>query len=339
MAELLVLGSGGFGTALSVMLCNAGHKVTLWGWSKDENDALRERRENVALLKGVSIPQAVRIVDDVEAAASAEAVIIATPTVGVRNAARLLSGRLPAGAVVACVSKGLEPGSLKLLCDVIGEELPGNPVVSLSGPSHAEEVARGVPTAIVAASRSPEAAQRIQDLTAGTHVRIYTSDDQTGVQLGGALKNVIAFAAGIVDGMGLGDNTKAALMTRGLTEIGRLGAAMGARSETFAGLSGVGDLIVTCCSVHSRNRRCGLYVGEGLSVQQAVEKVGMTVEGITATLCAHALARRMGIEMPITEQIFRLVEGEIDARQAVRALLGRPLRHESESSWLQGRGE
>lgn len=180
------------------------------------------------------------------------------------------------------------------------------------------------------------AAQRVQDLTANTHVRIYTNDDVLGVQLGGALKNVIAFASGVVDGLGMGDNTKAALMTRGLTEIARLGVAMGARADTLAGLAGVGDLIVTCCSVHSRNHRCGVYVGEGLTVEEAIQKVGMTVEGITATLCAHELAGRLGVEMPITHQIFRLIQGEITAREAVSALLARPLRHESESAWLRG---
>ena len=181
---------------------------------------------------------------------------------------------------------------------------------------------------------SDAAAQQVQELTEGTHIRIYTNDDLMGVELGGALKNVIAFASGVIDGMGYGDNTKAALMTRGLTEIARLGTRMGARAETFAGLAGVGDLIVTCCSQHSRNHRCGVYVGEGLTVKEAVAKVGMTVEGVTAALCAHELAEKLGVEMPITEQIYRLIEGEVTARQAVAALLGRPQRHESETNWL-----
>ncbi|MEG1773816.1 MAG: NAD(P)H-dependent glycerol-3-phosphate dehydrogenase, partial [Oscillospiraceae bacterium] len=256
MANLFILGSGGFGTSLAVMLSGAGHRVTLWGWNKKENDVVRAARENVALLKGVGIPEAVKIVDEIDGVEDADAVLIATPTIGVRNAARMLAGRLAPRAVVACVSKGLEPKTLEPLYQVVAEELPGVPFVALSGPSHAEEVARGVPTTIVAASASLAAAQLIQELTANTHVRIYTSDDVLGVELGGALKNVIAFAAGIVDGMGFGDNTKAALMTRGLTEISRLGTAMGARAETLSGLAGVGDLIVTCCSLHSRNRRC-----------------------------------------------------------------------------------
>lgn len=331
------MGCGGFGTALSVMFSGAGHDVTLWGWQKSENDALRLHRENIPLLRGVHIPENIDIVDDVEKAGEADVVLIATPTVGVRNAAHLLQGRLAPGTVVACVSKGLEPGTLKPLFRVIEEELPEQQVVVLSGPSHAEEVSRGVPTTIVAAGRTPAAAQRVQDLTANTHVRIYTSHDRLGVQLGGALKNVIAFAAGIVDGMGMGDNTKAALMTRGLTEIARLAVAMGAHADTLWGLSGMGDLIVTCCSVHSRNRRCGVYVGEGMTVPAAVEKVGMTVEGITATRCAYELAQKMDVEMPITTQIYRVIEGETTAREAVAALLARPLKHESEETWLLGK--
>jgi glycerol-3-phosphate dehydrogenase (NAD(P)+) len=214
---------------------NAGHDVTLWGWLKSENDQLRELRENVPLLKGVKIPDAVKIVDSIDGIEKADAVILATPTVGVRSTVKLLAQRLRPGAPLACVSKGLEPKTLKTFDMVSAEELPDTSFVALSGPSHAEEIARGVPTTLVAASKSLESAQKIQDLTSDTQIRIYTSDDVLGVELGGALKNVIAFAAGIVDGMGGGDNTKAALMTRGLTEIARLGRAMGARTETFAG--------------------------------------------------------------------------------------------------------
>jgi len=334
MAKLFILGCGGFGTALSVMFSQVGHDVTLWGWQKAENDALRARRENVPLLPGVKIPEAVKIVDDFAGIGEAEFVLVATPTVGVRSTVQRVKGLLSPDTIVACVSKGLEPGTLKPLYQVIEEELPGQTVVVLSGPSHAEEVARGVPTTIVAAGRTVEPAQRVQNLTADTHVRIYTSGDRIGVQLGGALKNVIAFAAGIVDGMGFGDNTKAALMTRGLAEIGRLSQAMGARPETLWGLAGMGDLIVTCCSMHSRNRRCGILVGEGMSVEDAVEKVGMVVEGITAAKCAYELAQRLGVEMPITAQVYRLICGETDAKQAMATLLARPLRHESEVAWL-----
>ena len=324
MAKLMIMGAGGMGTALAVAFSQMGHQVWLWGWSAEENAAIRAARENVPLLRGVKIPEAVEIVDTAEAAACCDLALIATPTIGVRGAARTLRGVLPAGRPVALLP----------LHEVAAQELPGHPFVALSGPSHAEELSRGIPTVLAAASHSLAAAQQVQELTEGTHIRIYTNDDLMGVELGGALKNVIAFASGVIDGMGYGDNTKAALMTRGLTEIARLGTRMGARAETFAGLAGVGDLIVTCCSQHSRNHRCGVYVGEGLTVKEAVAKVGMTVEGVTAALCAHELAEKLGVEMPITEQIYRLIEGEVTARQAVAALLGRPQRHESETNWL-----
>lgn len=335
MARLYILGAGGMGTALAVAMSNMGHEVWLWGWKPEENELIRCDRENVRLLKGVKIPEAVHIVDTINGVENAEAVIFATPTVGVRGVAKMLKEKLASSVPVACTSKGLEPGTLMPLHEVVAQELPECDFVALSGPSHAEEISRGVPTVLVAASKSLGAAQKIQDLTVQTNMRIYTSDDVVGVELGGALKNVIAFAAGVVDGMGGGDNTKAALMTRGLTEIARMGVKMGARRETFAGLSGVGDLIVTCCSMHSRNRRCGIYVGEGCTVKQAVEKVGMTVEGITAALCAYELSQRLEVEMPITAQIYRVIQGESTAQQAIEMLLDRPPRHEVDSNWLE----
>lgn len=335
MAKLYILGAGGMGTAMAVAMSNVGHEVWLWGWSKEENDQIRQAREHVQLLKGIKIPEAVQIVDTVDGVENADAVLIATPTIGVRGAARQLIGRLSSDVPVACTSKGLEPGTLLPLHEVVAQELPEHDFVALSGPSHAEEISRGVPTVLVAASKSLAAAQKVQDLTVQTHIRIYTSDDVVGVELGGALKNVIAFAAGVVDGMGGGDNTKAALMTRGLTEIARMGVKMGAKRETFAGLSGVGDLIVTCCSMHSRNRRCGIYVGEGMTVDEAVKKVGMTVEGVTAALCAYELSRRLDVDMPITAQIYGLIQGKTTARQAVTALLTRPPRQEVDHNWLE----
>lgn len=335
MAKLYILGAGGMGTAMAVAMANVGHDVWLWGWNKDENDRIRQAHEHVQLLKGVKIPETVRIVDTVDGVETADAVIIATPTIGVRGAAKLLAGKVAADTPVACTSKGLEPKTLLPLHEVVAQELPENDFVALSGPSHAEEISCGIPTVLVAASKSLSAAQRIQDLTVQTHIRIYTSDDVVGVELGGALKNVIAFAAGVVDGMGGGDNTKAALMTRGLTEIARMGVKMGARRETFAGLSGVGDLIVTCCSMHSRNRRCGIYVGEGCTVDEAVEKVGMTVEGITAAICAYELSQKLDVDMPITSQIYSLIKGQTTAKQAVEALLTRPPRHEVDHNWLE----
>jgi glycerol-3-phosphate dehydrogenase (NAD(P)+) len=334
MAEIFVLGAGGFGTALAVALAGAGHRAALWGRTPEKQAAIRSQRENARLLPGVEIPESVDVTDSLAGASRADFIFIATPSVGVREAARSIAALVRPDIAVICAAKGLEPVTLKPLLSVIAEEIPGCRPVVLSGPSHAEEVARKVPTALVAAGESLQAAEEVQSLTANTHIRIYTSGDALGVQLGGALKNVIAFAAGILDGMRLGDNTKAALMTRGLTEIARLGVAMGAHRETFAGLSGVGDLIVTCCSQHSRNRRCGMYVGEGMSVALAVEKVGMTVEGITATHCAHELSQRLGVEMPITAALAELISGRLTAREVLAGLLERPLKPESEAIWF-----
>ncbi len=328
MARLMILGAGGMGTALAVAFCNMGHEVCLWGHNPESNRLLREKRENERLLKGIKIPGAVEITDTLEKAADADHIIIATPSVAFREVLGRIKGIVKAGTPIVCTSKGFEVSSLLTLDEVSEQELPDNPFVALTGPSHAEEMSRGIPTVLLAASADHDTAVKVQQLAENSHIRIYTSHDVVGAEMGGALKNVIAFAAGIVDGMGGGDNTKAALMTRGLTEISRLGISMGASAETFGGISGVGDLIVTCCSVHSRNRRCGFYVGEGLTVKEAVQKVGMTVEGITAALCAYRLAEKQGVEMPITQQIYKLIEGEITAAQAVEELLGRPLKHE-----------
>ena len=328
MSRLFILGAGGMGTALAVTFANISHDVSLWGHNAEHNKILREKRENERLLKGVKIPRCVDITDDISAVSKAEAVIIAVPSFAVCQTLKNIKPFIKKGVPIACASKGFEVDSLLPLHEVSARELPDNPFVALTGPSHAEEMSKNIPTVLVAASNNKNAAETIQQLSQGSYLRIYTGSDVIGAEMGGALKNVIAFAAGIVDGMGGGDNTKAALMTRGLAEIARLGVAMGAEAETFGGISGVGDLIVTCCSVHSRNRRCGFYVGEGLTVKAAIEKVGMTVEGITAALCAYNLAKQYKVEMPITEQIYLLIKGEITAEQAVTTLLGRPLKTE-----------
>ncbi len=323
------------GTALAVAFSDMGHEVTLWGHRPEQNDILREKRENERLLKGIKIPQGVEITDSVESVSASDGVIIAVPSSAMRETLERIAPFMGEGVPVGCVSKGVERKSLLLLHEVAKEVLPNNPFVALSGPSHAEELARGVPTVLVAASDSQSAAEYMSRLAEGSNIRIYMGDDIIGAEIGGALKNVIAFAAGIMDGMGGGDNAKAALMTRGLSEIARLGVKMGAKRETFAGVSGVGDLIVTCCSMHSRNRRCGIYVGEGMTVSQAVEKVGMTVEGITAALCAAQLAKKMQVEMPITEQVCRIIDGEATAQEALAKLMSRPVRYEHDSNWLK----
>lgn len=334
MSAIVVLGAGGWGTALAVMSARFGHRVTLWSPFEKDIAALRRDGENRRLLPGVALPPALALTTGLAPAGEADAVVMAVPSFAVRQTAARLRGVLPAGGVVVNVAKGLEEGSLLRMSQVIGQELPGARVVVLSGPSHAEEVSRGVPTAVVAASSDPAPARRVQDMLMNPTFRIYVGTDVVGVELGGALKNVIALAAGVCDGLGLGDNTKAALMTRGITEMARLGAAMGGSPQTFAGLTGIGDLIVTCTSRHSRNRRAGLFIGQGLTAPQAVEKVGMTVEGYHTTRAAHELAARMGVDMPIVSECYRVLFEGKNPRQAIGELMRRQKKHEIEDAWV-----
>ena len=332
--KIFVMGAGSFGIALAVMAQAQGHNLTLWSPFKSEVEQLYTHRAHPTLLPGVKIPQEITVTDSLEGACYQDMIILATPSYAVRESAKLLAGCGIADMVVACVSKGLESDSYKTLSCILREELPGCRHVMLSGPSHAEEVVKGVPTTVVAASASREAAQFVQGALSGEGLRVYVSDDVLGVELGGALKNVIALACGLLDGLGAGDNTKAALMTRGMAEISRLGVVLGARSETFAGLSGIGDLIVTCSSVHSRNRRFGILVGQGRTPKEALAEVGMTVEGYSCAKIAWGLAQKQGVIMPITEQVYRVLYEGKDLKQAVRDLMGRPTRHESEEVWL-----
>ena len=335
MAKLFILGAGGFGTALAVLAHRAGNEVTVWSHREEEARLLREQRENKRLLPGIAIHPEISIVSTLSELSQAELAVVAVPSGAVRSVCASMKGRLASGAAVVCVSKGFEPGTLKRMDQVIAEELPSHACVILSGPSHAEEIAKGIPTTVVAASADSQAAELVQDVFSGDCMRVYVTDDVIGVELGGALKNVIALAAGALDGLGLGDNTKAALMTRGLTEIARLGVACGARTETFGGLSGMGDLIVTCTSMHSRNRRCGILVGQGLSGTEAVRQVGMTVEGYTNAKNAYEMGLAMGVEMPITREVYQVLYENKDIRQAIADLMARPKRQESEYSWLK----
>lgn len=337
MANIFILGSGGFGTALAVMSRRCGHTVTLWSPFEKEVEAVRRDRELPKLLPGVKIPEEVNITGSLEALPLQDLIIVATPSFAVRETACRLAGRLDRSVPVACVSKGLEAESCKTLSEVMEEEIPRNPAVMISGPSHAEEVGRGVPTTVVAASRSRAAAEQVQDTLMNDSLRIYVNDDVLGVEYGGALKNVIALAAGVLDGLDGGDNTKAALMTRGIAEIARLGVAMGAKAETFAGLSGIGDLIVTCASMHSRNRRCGILIGQGVPAGEAVGQIGMVVEGYACAKTAYTLAQERNIEMPIVTEIYRVLYEGKRPEQAIRDLMGRPRRHESETIWLLSR--
>ena len=332
--NITVLGSGGWGTALALLLLENGHEVTLWSYRQEESDNLRERRENL-VLPGVVLPEGLNLTADMACVKNSKVIVLATPSFAVRATAAQARPFLAPGAVLVSVSKGVEKDTSLTLTDVIAQEVgEGHPVVALSGPSHAEEVSRGVPTAVVAASRDQAAAELVQDIFMNPRFRVYATDDVVGVELGAALKNVIALCAGVSDGLGLGDNTKAMLMTRGLTEIARLGEAMGGRKETFAGLAGIGDLIVTCTSMHSRNRRCGIAIGKGTPPQQAVKEVGMVVEGYYAAANAKALADKLGVEMPITAAAYQVLYEGKDPKTVVVELMTRDKKHESEESWV-----
>ena len=332
--KIAVLGSGGWGTALALVLLENGHDVTLWSYTEEESAVLRQTGEN-PMLKGVALPKELKLTSDLSCVKGCGAVVLATPSFAVRTTAKAAASLLEPGAVLVSVSKGIEKDTSLTLTDAIEQEVgDAHPIVALSGPSHAEEVGRHIPTVVVSASKDRSAAEQVQDLFMNERFRVYASDDVVGMELGAALKNVIALCAGISDGMGYGDNTKAALMTRGLTEIARLGVAMGGRRETFAGLSGVGDLIVTCTSMHSRNRRCGILIGKGTPTQQAVKEIGAVVEGYYAAANARTLARKVGVEMPITEAAYQVLYEGKDPRQVIVDLMTRERKHELEDSWV-----
>jgi len=318
-----VIGSGGWGSAVAVHLAKK-YNVWLWSWQKEESDRLAGDRENREFLPGVKFPENI-ICSSVMADCVKDAGIIVTapPSTAARVTAKQLAQCVPSGSIIVNISKGIEDESLKRLSEVYSEEIPQASVAVMSGPSHAEEVSRGIPTTNVAAAKDIETAERIQDIFMTETFRVYTSTDIIGVEMGGALKNIIALCAGISDGLGFGDNTKAALMTRGLAEITRLGVAMGAKPETFSGLSGVGDLIVTCTSMHSRNRRAGILLGKGKSLKETLNEVHMVVEGVNAAKAALGLARKYNIVMPITEEANKILFDGKDPRQAVMDLMTR----------------
>ena len=332
--KVSVIGSGGWGTALALVLLENGSDVALWSYSEEESAVLREQREN-PMLKGVPLPEELHLTTDLSCVKGCKVVILATPSFAVRSTARQMGPLLDPGTAVVLVSKGIEKDTSLTLTQVVEQEVRADcPVVALCGPSHAEEVGRRVPTAVVSASQNQQAAELVQDLFMNERFRVYASDDVIGVELGAALKNVIALCAGCIDGMGFGDNTKAMLMTRGLTEIARLGVAMGGRQETFAGLTGVGDLIVTCCSMHSRNRRCGILIGKGTPVEQALKESGGVVEGYYAAATAKTLAEKLGVEMPIAQAAYQVLYEGKDPRVVVSELMIRAKKHETEQSWV-----
>ena len=326
MAKITVLGAGGWGMALSMSAVICGHEVTIWSPFEKEVSALKENHGNEKLLPGIILPSEICITDDLSCVTGSSVTVIACPSTALRDVARKLAVYHDFGIVVN-VAKGFEKDTLLRLSQVLEEELPGVPVAVLSGPSHAEEVARKIPTSIVAASKSMAVAEIVQSMLSNDFLRVYTATDLIGVELGGALKNVIAICAGLCDGMGLGDNTKAALITRGLAEMARLGVCMGANEYTFAGLTGIGDLVVTCASRHSRNNRFGNLVGTGVSVADALQQVG-TVEGYYAALMAYQLAKKYKIEMPIIEECYAVLYEGKDVRNALIDLMRRPKRSE-----------
>ncbi len=332
--NVCVLGSGGWGTALSLVLLENGHQVTLWSFLKEEHDVLCAQREN-PMLKGVPLPEQLKLTCDMNAARGCDAVVMATPSFAVRSTSKQLSSIVDAGTEQNIVAKGIEAGTSLRLSQVIEEETGKRcPVVILCGPTHAEEVGRNLPSAIVAASHDRQAAELTQQLFMNERFRVYTSADVVGAEIGAALKNVIALCSGISDGMGFGDNTRAMLMTRGLTEIARLGIALGGKQATFAGLTGVGDLIVTCTSMHSRNHRAGILIGQGVSPEEAVRQIGAVVEGYYAAQTAKALAEKYGVEMPITEAAYAVLYEGVSPREAMMSLMTRNKKCETEDAWV-----
>ncbi|MGE3801119.1 MAG: NAD(P)H-dependent glycerol-3-phosphate dehydrogenase [Candidatus Kapaibacterium sp.] len=325
------IGAGSWGTTLGVYLAERGHHLLLYVHDVAQQHLLQATRENRLYLPGVPFPATLEVTGDVKSLASSDVLLIATPTQFIRNTISPLSEFDLSKTLIVNSSKGIERGTLMRVSEIIADVLnvPLTQIVSLSGPSHAEEVSRSDPAALVAASSSLESAERVQNLFNSETLRIYSSDDIIGVELGGALKNVIALCAGIVDGAEFGDNTKAALITRGLAEITRLGVALGARSETFSGLSGLGDLIVTCTSRHSRNRYVGEQIGRGRKLQEIIDEMSMVAEGVTTTESAFELSRRTGVEMPIVEQVHQILFEGKETRQAITDLMTRSTKPEN----------
>lgn len=322
MAKVSVLGAGSWGTALSLLLCKNGHEVTLWSALEDEVRMLCEKREHESKLPGVRLPEDMKITADLEdSLQDPDVAVLAVPSPFTRSTAHRMVPFVKKGQIIVNVAKGVEEHTLMTLSEIISEEIPQADVCVLSGPSHAEEVGKGLPTTCVVSAEKRETAEYLQGIFMSPVFRVYTTPDILGVELGGALKNVIALAAGTADGLGYGDNTKAALITRGIAEISRLGTKMGARAETFYGLSGIGDLIVTCASVHSRNRKAGYLMGKGYTMQEAMDEVKMVVEGVYSARAAKSLAEKYQVEMPIIEEVNKVLFEDKPAADAVRDLM------------------
>lgn len=324
MRKICFLGAGSWGTALAILCANNGHRVTIWSAVESELDMLKTNREHKDRLPGVKLPDSIEIEGDIKKACDDKDVLVfsvASPYV--RATAERIRSFVKKGQIIVNVAKGIEDGTMMTLCEVIEDVLPYVDVAVLSGPSHAEEVSKGVPTTVVVGAHSEKTATFVQDVFMCPNFRVYTSPDMIGIELGGSLKNVIALAAGILDGMNMGDNTKAALMTRGIAEISRLGIELGGQMETFSGLSGIGDLIVTCTSKHSRNHNCGYLLGQGKTLEEAKKEINQVVEGVNTAQAAMNLANKYHVTMPIVEQINAILFENKTAKQAMYDLLER----------------
>ncbi len=329
MSKVTFLGGGSFGISLAILLANKGNTVAVYDRDNTVVEDININRRNDKFIKGLDVPKNVTAYNTLEEAiVDSDYVVLAVPSHVIRSASRSLKGLIDETIPVICIAKGIEEGTNKTLVEVIEEEI-ANPVVILSGPSHAEEVAFNIPTTVLTSARNMKVAEEVQDLFMTKTFRVYTNDDLVGVEVGGAVKNIIALAAGICDGLGYGDNTKAALMTRGMAEIVRIGTKLGGKIETFLGLTGMGDLIVTCTSMHSRNRRAGYLIGTGKTREEAVEEVGMVVEGIKACYAFYNLKENLNVEMPITDALYKVLFEGKDAKKMVGELLERDKKAEN----------
>ena len=334
MAKISVIGSGGWGIALTILLHKNGHNLTIWSFDKKEAEELKKTRQNKTKLPNILLPEDVKVTDDLrEAVDDKDILILAVPSKAIRSVSKSLKNIIKDNQIIVNVAKGLEEDTLETMTDIIEEELKDkNPKVAvLSGPSHAEEVGRGIPTTCVVSAHNKELTLYLQNVFMNPSFRVYTSPDMLGVEIGGALKNVIALAAGIADGLNYGDNTKAALITRGIKEISALGVAMGGEQSTFYGLTGLGDLIVTCASMHSRNRRAGILLGQGKTLDEAIKEVNMVVEGVYSAKSALMAAKKYNVEIPIIEQVNAVLFENKNAAEAVNELMIRDKKLEIQS--------
>lgn len=334
MTKVGVIGAGSWGTALSKQAADNGSEVTVWSIVKEEIELLKEKHEHTEKLPGVKLPDTILYTTDLqEAIVGKDLLILAVPSVFTRSTAHSMAPFVEKGQIIVNVAKGIEETTLMTLTEIIAEEIPQADVAVLSGPSHAEEVGLSMPTAIVAGASSKRTAEFVQEVLMNQTFRVYTSPDVLGIELGGALKNVIALAAGVADGLGCGDNTKAALITRGIAEIIRLGTLMGGKAETFSGLTGIGDLIVTCASMHSRNRRAGILMGQGKTMKEAMDEVKQVVEGVYSAKAALGLAQKYGVDMPIIEQMNEILFSDKSAKEAMYDLMMRDGKREISDVW------